>query len=138
MLLISSFSHLGVTDVVDEYPIFSNLLGGHLLLFPSTCLIVVQQCDEALVSGATQCFIFHPREEWVFCFIVTPVSLGTCNAVCVHSFTFKSGLTVNFAKGLAIKVSILILIIDIRDVCVSNTIYDFISLYSQNLRDMVV
>lgn len=33
---------LGVTDVVDECPIFSNLLRGHLLLFPGTRLIVVQ------------------------------------------------------------------------------------------------
>ena len=39
---IAFSTHLGVTNVVDEHPIFPNFLGGHLLLFPSTCLIVIQ------------------------------------------------------------------------------------------------
>ena len=42
VLLMGSFHvHLGVADVVDECPIFSDLLRGHLLLFPSARLIVV-------------------------------------------------------------------------------------------------
>ena len=73
--------HLGVTDVVDECPIFSNLLRGHLFLFPGARLIVVQQCDEALVGGAAQRLIFHPREEWIFSLIITPVGLGACTQI---------------------------------------------------------
>ena len=85
-LLTGSFHvHLGVTDIVDECPIFSNLLRGHLLLFPGARLIVVQQCDEALEGGATQCLVFHPREERIFSFVITPVGLGACTQIKINS-----------------------------------------------------
>lgn len=71
-------SHLGVTDVVDEGPVFSYLFLRHLLLLTRARLIVVQQRNERPIRRTLQRLVLHPREQWVLCLVRAPVTLRAC------------------------------------------------------------
>ena len=65
--------NLGGHDGVNESPVLSDLLRGHLLCQASARLIVVQESNEGLERRPPQHLVLHVGEQRVLGFVISPV-----------------------------------------------------------------